>query len=116
MKWIMALLGFFLVAPAAAQSLGKDSDILRPATTLNLQVETSSTSITSPISANIIAVRVVSTVAAHIAVGATPLTATTSDLLLPANVPATFAVRGGDYIAAIRVGSDGNLYITELTR
>ena len=60
-------------------------------------------------------VRVVSTIACHIHVAVSP-TATTSTTLLPANEVETIKVSAGEKIAVLRIGgSDGELYVTELT-
>lgn len=58
-------------------------------------------------------VRVVATVACHIAVGANP-TATTSNLYLPVGTPEYFLIDSGQKIAAIKAASaaDGQLFIS----
>ena len=60
-------------------------------------------------------VRVVSTIACHIAVGVAP-TAAVGTPLLPANEVEIIKVSAGEKIGVIRIGSsDGELYVTELT-
>ncbi len=57
-------------------------------------------------------VRVVATVACHLAIGANP-TATTSNLYLPANLPEYFLIDSGQKIAAVKTtgAADGQLFI-----
>ena len=60
-------------------------------------------------------IRVVSTIACHIYVATTP-TATTSTTYLPAAEVEIIKVTPGEKIAVLRVGgSDGELYVTELS-
>ena len=60
-------------------------------------------------------IRVVSTIACHILVATTP-TATTSTTYLPAAEVEIIKVTPGEKIAVLRVGgSDGELYVTELS-
>ena len=58
-------------------------------------------------------VRLVSTVACHVAVGVNP-TATTSNMYLPANAPEYFLIDSGQKIAAIKAtgASDGQLFVS----
>jgi hypothetical protein len=60
-------------------------------------------------------VRVVSTTDCFIRFDATP-TATTTQMLLPANVVEYFRVTPGHKIAGIQRAAGGNLYVTEMTR
>lgn len=60
-------------------------------------------------------VRVVSTTDCHIRFDGTP-TATTSSMLLPANVVEYFRVTPGHKIAGIQRSAGGSLYVTEMTR
>ena len=60
-------------------------------------------------------IRVVSTIACHIAVGVTPTAAVTTPLL-PADEVEIIKVSAGEKIGVLRIGSsDGELYVTELT-
>ena len=60
-------------------------------------------------------IRVVSTIACHIAVGVAPTAAVTTPLL-PANEVEIIKVSAGEKIGVLRIGgSDGELYVTELT-
>lgn len=81
-------------------------------------VGAASAATTNPVGAMTTLVRLISTTACHIKiakqVGETPPAATTSDPLLPANVPWEVAVRPGDKVAALRVSQDGNLHVTEM--
>lgn len=63
----------------------------------------------------IIAVRVVTTTAAHVAIG-NGVTATTSDALLPANDPASFKIFDGERVSVIQNAAGGNAYVTFLTQ
>lgn len=74
---------------------------------------TASAGVSSAIGAYINVVRLVATTACFVRFGGTALT---TDVYLPANVPEYFTINGGDTISAIRVGSDGNLHITEMTQ
>ena len=58
-------------------------------------------------------VRLVATTACFVRFGGT---AVTTDLYLPANVPELFTINPSDTISAIRLSSDGNLHITEMTQ
>jgi len=87
---------------------------LRHGTVLKL-TSGSSSSASAAFSANIAYIRVVSTIACHINIGVSP-TATTSTTLLPANEVETIKISAGEKIAVLRIGgSDGELYVTELT-
>jgi hypothetical protein len=60
-------------------------------------------------------IRVVSTIACHIQVAVSPTAAATTTYLPAAEVE-TIKVSAGEKIAVLRVGgSDGELYVTELT-
>ena len=60
-------------------------------------------------------IRVVSTIACHIQVAVSPTAAATTSLL-PANEVETIKVSAGEKIAVLRIGgSDGQLYVTELS-
>lgn len=63
----------------------------------------------------IVAVRVVATTAAHVAIGKT-VTATASDALLPANTPAFFKIFDGERVSVIQNAAGGNAYVTFLTQ
>lgn len=113
MRLTMALAGLFLFLSAGIASA---QDIFRPITTYNLQVTSASASITTAIQPYVSVIRILSTVVGHVAVGATPLTATTADMYVAAGEEYWIAVRGGEYVAAIRASGDGNLYITQMTK
>ena len=60
-------------------------------------------------------IRVVSTIACHIHIAVAPTAAVTTSLL-PANEVETIKVSAGEKIAVLRIGgSDGQLYVTELS-
>jgi len=60
-------------------------------------------------------IRVVSTIACHIKVAVAPTAAVTTTLL-PANEVEIIKVSAGEKIAVLRIGgSDGELYVTELS-
>jgi len=60
-------------------------------------------------------IRVVSTIACHIHIAVAP-TATTSTTYLPANEVEIIKISAGEKIAVLRIGgSNGELYVTELT-
>jgi hypothetical protein len=87
---------------------------LRHGTVLKL-TSGSSSSASSAFSANIEYIRVVSTIACHIQVAVAPTAAVTTTYL-PANEVEIIKVSPGEKIAVLRVGgSDGELYVTELT-
>lgn len=60
-------------------------------------------------------IRMVSTTDCHIRFGDTP-TATSSHMLLPANVVEYFRVTPGVKVAAIQRSVGGTLYVTEMTQ
>ena len=87
---------------------------LRHGTVLKL-TSASSSSASSAFTDGTEYIRVVSTIACHILVATTP-TATTSTTYLPAAEVEIIKVTPGEKIAVLRVGgSDGELYVTELT-
>lgn len=84
-----------------------------PATAIVVAVTNASVQ-SAAMAAGVSLVRVVSTVVAHIKIGANP-TAATTDTYLPAGVPEYFMVDEGDKIAVIRSSGDGSLFITPAT-
>lgn len=87
---------------------------LRHGTVLKL-TSGSTSSASSAFTAGTEYIRVVSTIACHIHVAGSP-TATTSTSLLPANEVETIKVSPGEKIAVLRIGgSDGELYVTQLS-
>ncbi len=75
----------------------------------------SSSSASAAFGANINYIRVVSTIACHIHIAGTPVAAVTTSYL-PANEVETIKVSEGEKIAVLRVGgTDGELYVTQLT-
>ena len=87
---------------------------LRHGTVLKL-TSASSSSASSAFTDGTEYIRVVSTIACHILVATTP-TATTSTTYLPAAEVEIIKVTPGEKIAVLRVGgSDGELYVTELS-
>jgi hypothetical protein len=60
-------------------------------------------------------VRILVTSAAHVAFGAAP-SATTSDMLMAANVPETFVITPGQKVSAVQASAGGTLHVTEMTR
>lgn len=60
-------------------------------------------------------IRLVSTTDCHIRFDGTP-TATTTQMLLPANVVEYFRVTPGQKVAAIQRSAGGSLFVTEMTR
>ena len=113
MKWFTAPLGllFCLLSGAALAQ-----DVYRPSTVQAVTVASSSTPADAVLGSQTFIVRLVSTVTAHVAIGVSPQTATTSNMYLPPNVPELFVVSPGQHIAVIRVSSDGTLNVTEMTR
>ncbi len=113
MKKFIAPLFVMLVAwPAWGQSL----DFLRPVTTQTLQIHISSSSITNSLGEYVRVVRLHPTEDAHVAMGASPLTATTDDLLVPADTTEYFLVGPNSYIAVIVSATQGVIYVTGMTR
>jgi len=55
-------------------------------------------------------IRLVSTVACYVAIGASP-TATAASMYLPANMPEYFVVNPTDQVAALEVSGGGTLFI-----
>ena len=87
---------------------------LRHGTVLKL-TSGSSSSASSAFTAGTEYIRVIGTIACHIHV-AKSATATTSTSLLPANEIEIIKVAPGEQIAVLRIGgSDGELYVTELS-
>ena len=71
--------------------------------------------IDDPITDGVTVIRVLVTSAAHIAIGANP-TATTADMLLPANSPEYFLVPMNSKVSAVQASAGGDLHVTEMTR
>jgi hypothetical protein len=74
---------------------------------------------TNAFGANTHEIRVVCTVACHIKIGQSPLTAAATDdngFALPANVVEYFHVSPGQVLAVVRDASDGVLSLAEMTR
>ncbi len=113
MKTFLTALFVMLIAwPAWGQSL----DFLRPVTTQTLEIHSSSSSITNSLGAYIRVVRLHPTEDAHVAIGASPLTATTDDLLVPADTTEYFLVAPNSYIAVIVSGTQGVIYVTSMSK
>jgi hypothetical protein len=115
-KKILALIITAMLAstPAAAQNI---EDGFRALTSHRITISgTSSASTASALTSGTRKVRLTSTAAAFVAVGVSPLTATTDDIYLPANVPLVLDAGQGEYVAAIRVSSSGVVYVTEMTK
>lgn len=88
----------------------------RPGVSHSVAYTATAAKTTAPISNNIFLVRVVLTTAGFIKIGPNAgLTATSSDMYLPGDVPEYFAVRAGEHISAIRLSASGTMYITEMT-
>jgi hypothetical protein len=83
--------------------------------THQVKAYTTSAEIDTAISSGINKVRVVVTSAAYIKVGKTPVTATTSDVYMPADSPEYFTINPGEKVAAVQVSSGGNLHVTEVS-
>ena len=109
-KLILALL--LIAGPAWGQSL----TFMRPMTTQTLELGAVSASITNSLGDFVRVVRVHPTEDAHVAVGASPLTATAADFLVPADTTEYFLIRPNGFIAVIRDGSTGVIYVTGMTR
>jgi hypothetical protein len=78
-------------------------------------VGAASAAVTNAFAAHTTILRVVSTTACHIRIGAGTPTATTSDAYLPANLPEYFEVAPGERIAVIQNAAGGTLHATEMT-
>ena len=79
---------------------------------------TSSSARTGPFSADTRIISLYATVPVYIKFGDSSVTATTSDHYFPSGVYCDFAIGGGavpqyGYIAALRVSTDGTIYISE---
>jgi hypothetical protein len=83
--------------------------------THQVKAYTTSAEIDNAIGTGVNKVRVVVTTAAYIKVGKTPVTATTSDVYMPADSPEYFTIRPGEKVAAVQVSSGGNLHVTEIS-
>ena len=59
-------------------------------------------------------VRIVVTTAAFIVFGGAAVDATTADQFLVANREEYFSIGAGQYVSAIRSGSDGSMYVSEM--
>lgn len=59
-------------------------------------------------------VRIISTEACYIAFGSAP-TATTSDMLLPADQVEYFTMVGAEKVSAVQVATGGTLHVTEMS-
>lgn len=86
----------------------------RPMTSQNVAYTVTAGTITNAISAHIFLVRVVTTTAAHIAIGVSP-TATTSDMYMPAGISEYFRINPGEKVSAIQSAAAGTLHVTEIT-
>ncbi len=87
----------------------------RLGTTQTVSTSTTSAAATNAFGAQTYQIRVVATVATNIKIGNGSVTATTSDPLVPANVPEYFTVTPGQKIAAILGTGTGSLYVTEMS-
>lgn len=106
----------FALLLIAAPAWGQSPTFMRPVTTQTLEIHSSSSSITNSLGAHVRVVRLHPTEDAHVAVGSTPLTATTADFLVPADTTEYFLVGPNSYIAVIRDGSSGVIYVTSMSR
>jgi excinuclease UvrABC helicase subunit UvrB len=91
----------------------------QPKATIKLNTTATSAVTSSSIGDQINVVRLAATQACYVKFGnTTAITATSSDMYIPANVPEYFSipVGGARYVAAIRVSVDGVLDITEMTQ
>ncbi len=113
---IKFLIPLFFMLAAAGPAWGQSLDFLRPVTTQTLEVFTSSASITNSLGEYVRVVRLHPTEDAHVAIGSSPLTATTADLLIPADTTEYFLVGPNSYIAVIRNATSGVIYVTGMTR
>jgi len=100
----------------AGPAWGQSPTFMRPVTTQTLEIHSSSSSITNALGSQIRVVRLHPTEDVHVAIGVTPLTATTDDLLLPADITEYFLVGPGEYIAVIQNATSGVIYVTGMTR
>lgn len=83
--------------------------------TQTVSVSGTSAAVTNAFGSGTTVIRIVSTTDCHIRFGDSP-TATTSHMLLPANVVEYFAVSPGVKVAAIQRSTSGTLFVTEMTR
>lgn len=88
----------------------------RPRTNRTVAYTGTSARTSAGISAQIRAVRLVATTDCFVAIGNSAVTATTSDMLLPALTPEYFTLGEGDYVAAIQSATGGTLHVTELSQ
>jgi hypothetical protein len=89
--------------------------IFRPDTTQSVAVSASSAATSAGIGAQSYAIRLFSTTDCFVKLGPAGTTATTSDMLFPANHVEYFRATPGQYVAAIQLTANGTLYVTELT-
>lgn len=87
----------------------------RLGTTQSAAFTSSSAQVTNPFGSQTYQVRVVATSACFIKIGNGTLTATTSDVYLPAGVVDYVIVTPGESIAAIQASASGTLYVTEMS-
>jgi len=88
---------------------------MRPATSYNVAIGSSSAASTTPVSAGIRHVLLVATSACYVKFGTAPTADTSTSMMLPPNWPQVFVIRPGEVIAAIQVSASGTLNVTELT-
>lgn len=89
--------------------------VFRPDTTQSVAVSGSSAATPAGVGTQTYAVRLFSTTDCFVKIGSSGLSATTSDMPLPASKPEYFRVTPGQYVAAIQLTASGTLYVTELT-
>lgn len=89
------------------------SEVFMPSTNQTIAVGAASVALTNPFGTYTTVVRLCSTTACHIALGASP-TATTSSPYLPANTPWFIEVAPGQKVAAIQNAAGGTLHVTEM--
>lgn len=89
------------------------SEVFTIGTTQTVAVGATSASIATAFGAYTTVVRLCSTTACHVAVGASP-TATTSSAYLPANVEWFIEVAPGQRVAVIQNAAAGTLFVTEM--
>lgn len=90
-------------------------DPLKIITNQTVSVSGTSAAVTNAFGSGTTVIRLVSTTDCYLKFGASP-TATSSDILLPANVVEYFGASPGVKIAALQRSSSGTLYVTEMTK
>ena len=93
--------------------LGATAQALKAGTHHSVAYTATAGTISSAVNSRTSIVRIMCTSDCYIAFGSSP-TATTGDMILPANQPEYFTMVGAEKVSAIQVAEGGTLHVTEM--